>query len=277
MTTNTSTFTQFLKTYQQRSNDRLQQYLPPATQEPQQLHKAMRYAVLGKGKRIRPLLVYATGLCFNTIPEKLDIPAAAVELIHAYSLIHDDLPAMDDDDIRREQPSCHKVFNEATAILAGDTLQSLAFELLTKENSTYSARQQLKMVQVLAHACGSQGMTGGQQLDLEATEKKLSTPDIEKIHSLKTTALIKASVTLGATAMNCEQSQINTLNHFASMIGLAFQLQDDIFDIDNNIDIDCTKKQLQVLFEKAFATLDNLPSDMSYLKELSYFIMRRTF
>lgn len=277
MTTNTPVFTEFLQTCGQRIEQGLQHHLPPEDQEPKQLHKAIHYAVLGKGKRIRPLLVYATGLSFNATPESLDAPATAVEFIHAYSLIHDDLPAMDDDDMRRGKPSCHKMFGEATAILAGDTLQSLAFELLSQPNASYSPSQQLMMVQTLASACAIHGMTGGQQFDLESKEKTVSAADIEKINALKTGALIKASVKLGAIAANCTDSQVNALDHFATLMGLVFQMQDDIFDNDTNADSDAIKKQLESLFEAALTTLDNIADNLRYLKELSHFIMQRTF
>lgn len=277
MTINATAVTQFVHTYQQRIAERLAHYLPSTEQEPQQLHHAMRYAVLGNGKRIRPLLVYATGLCFAATPHSLDTPAAAVELIHAYSLIHDDLPAMDDDDTRRGNPSCHKAFGEATAILAGDALQGLAFELLAQDNRAYSPTQQVAMVQALAYACSTQGMVGGQQFDLTAQEKNLSLAASEKIHALKTGALITASVTLGAIAAACTPSQIKALVDFAATVGVAFQLQDDIFDADSKIDITVAKKRVHVLFESALTTLDKLPGDMSYLTTLSQFIMRRSF
>lgn len=277
MTTNSAAVTHFIPTYQQRINERLAHYLPITAQEPQPLHNAMRYAVLGNGKRIRPLLVYATGLCFAATPHSLDAPAAAVELIHAYSLIHDDLPAMDNDDMRRGKPSCHKAFGEATAILAGDALQSLAFELLAQGNRTYSPTQQLSMIQALAHACGTQGMAGGQQLDLTAQEKNLSLAANEKIHALKTGALITTSVTLGAIAAACTPAQIHALVDFAATMGVAFQLQDDVFDADSNVDASAAKKRVHALFESSLASLNTLPGDMSYLTALSQFIMRRSF
>jgi len=277
MTTKTEASTDFLKTYRHRIEACLDQYLPAESEEPTQLYKAMRYAVLGKGKRIRPLLVYATGLSCNAPPKSLDPPAAAVEFIHAYSLIHDDLPAMDDDDFRRGQPSCHTTFGEATAILAGDALQSLAFELLSKESSMYTASQQLRMIHTLTTASGTYGMVAGQQFDLDSKNKCLEPDELEKLNVLKTGALIKASVKLGAITADAKESHVTTLEHFATMIGLAFQMQDDIFDADHGVDIDTTKKRLEELFESALAALDDLPGNTFYLRKLTELITNRSF
>ncbi len=176
----------------ERSLDRI---LPPADAEPARLHAAMRYAVLGDGKRIRPLLVYATGSALGISADTLDAPAAAVELIHAYSLVHDDLPAMDDDDLRRGRPTTHRAFDEATAILAGDALQVLAFDLLANHAGTHiTDAARIEMIRLLAQASGTQGMAGGQALDLAATGHRLGLREIEDMHALKTGALIRASV-----------------------------------------------------------------------------------
>lgn len=210
-----------------RVNRLLDALLPADTEDPQQLHQAMRYAVCRGGKRIRPLLVYASGEALNAPLPELDRAACAIELIHAYSLTHDDLPAMDNDDIRRGQPSCHKAFDEATAILVGDALQSLAFELLSEGRGPH----QLVMINRLAKASGSRGMVGGQSLDLMATHKKLNPSQLERIHQLKTGALIVASVQLGALAApDCEPALFQQLTTIAEQVGLAYQIQDDLFD-----------------------------------------------
>ncbi len=218
---------QFSQNRIERVNQRLDEILPSAEENPQQLHRAMRYATQFGGKRIRPLLVYATGEGLNAPLAELDLAACAVELIHAYSLVHDDLPAMDNDDMRRGQPSCHKAFDEATAILVGDALQSLAFEILSTGNGPH----QLKMIQILASASGSRGMVGGQSLDLNAINKKLSHDELKRIHHLKTGALIVASIQLGAlSSPECNPSLFGQLSEFAAHLGLAYQIQDDIFD-----------------------------------------------
>ncbi|MBX9585781.1 MAG: polyprenyl synthetase family protein [Gammaproteobacteria bacterium] len=219
--------TNFSQNRIERINKRLDEILPAVDENPQHLHRAMRYATQLGGKRIRPLLVYATGDGLNAPLTQLDLAACAVELIHAYSLVHDDLPAMDNDDMRRGQPSCHKAFDEATAILVGDALQSLAFEILSESNGPH----QLKMIQVLAKASGSRGMVGGQSLDLIAINKTLSHDEIKNIHHLKTGALIVASIQLGAlSSPECDPSLFNQLSEFAEHLGLAYQIQDDIFD-----------------------------------------------
>ncbi len=218
---------QFSQNRIERINQRLEEILPPVDENPQQLHRAMRYATQLGGKRIRPLLIYATGDGLNAPLTELDRAACAVELIHAYSLVHDDLPSMDNDDIRRGQPSCHKAFDEATAILVGDALQSLAFELLSEGNGP----NQLKMIQILARASGSRGMVGGQSVDLMANNKKLNHKEIEKIHQLKTGALIVASIQLGAlSSPECNSTLFNQLSEFAQHLGLAYQIQDDLLD-----------------------------------------------
>jgi len=227
----------FLDHCRQRLNTRLKKFLPSPSQPPQRLHRAMQYAVLSGGKRLRPLLVYATGTCFDAKLETLDGPAAAVELIHTYSLIHDDLPAMDDDDLRRGQPTCHKAFNEATAILVGDALQSLAFECLAN-SSCLPSKLQIQMIKTLATASGSVGMAGGQDLDLEAESRQLDLLQLEKIHRLKTGALFQASVQLGAIAAGCTDAPtLALLKNFAQHIGLAFQIQDDILDVEGHAEI----------------------------------------
>lgn len=224
-----------LSIYSTRIHTALLNQLPAIHQSSGQLHTAMHYAVLNGGKRLRPILVYAVGEMLGAHLEKLDAPACAIEFIHTYSLIHDDLPAMDNDDWRRGKPACHKAFDEATAILAGDALQTLAFACLA-QNTILSNVQQLQMIDVLAKASGSLGMAGGQAMDLAATHQSPSLQEIETLYALKTGALINASITLGIiTAEIKQQTIIASLNHYAQCIGLAFQIQDDILDIEGNI------------------------------------------
>ena len=196
----------------------------------------MRYAVLGGGKRLRPILVYATGNALGAVPERLDAPAAAVEIIHAYSLVHDDLPAMDDDDLRRGRPTCHVAFGEATAILAGDALQALAFGVLAGDSALADAPALLvEMLHVLAGACGSHGMAGGQALDLAAVGRVLDAAELERMHIHKTGALIRASVRLGALATGCrDEGTLAALETYGHCIGLAFQIRDDILDVEGS-------------------------------------------
>ncbi|MCK5382773.1 MAG: (2E,6E)-farnesyl diphosphate synthase [Gammaproteobacteria bacterium] len=209
-------------------------WLPAAATHPATLHEAMRYTVMDGGKRIRPTLVYAGGQAAGATPQFLDRAACAIELIHAYSLIHDDLPAMDDDDLRRGKPSCHRAFGEATAILAGDALQSLAFQVLAGDTeSTVSEATRLRMIKTLALAAGSRGMAGGQAIDLAATGQQLNIAELEDMHIHKTGALIRASVVLGALCGSGPvQADIEKLDHYAKCIGLAFQIRDDILDVE---------------------------------------------
>jgi len=196
------------------------------------LHAAMRYGVLDGGKRLRPLLVYITGASLGAPVECLDAPAAAVELIHAYSLIHDDLPAMDDDDLRRGRPSCHRAFDEGTAVLAGDALQALAFGVLARGTPQLAEGTRLKMLIVLAEAIGTEGMAGGQALDLEAAGGATDAAGLETMHRRKTGALIRASVQLGALAAgDAGEAVREALRQYGEEIGLAFQIQDDILDV----------------------------------------------
>lgn len=217
-----------------RIEQALNDKLPAATTHPASLHQAIRYSALAGGKYIRPLLVYTTGQIFGANMTQLDAPACAVELIHAYSLVHDDLPAMDDDDLRRGKPTCHKAFSEATAILAGDALQSLAFGILAEDQQlNVSSETRLKMIQFLA--TGSQGMACGQAIDLESEGKALSLAELENMHMNKTGALIRTSVQLGAlTAESISKKELACLDEYAKCIGLAFQIRDDILDIEGD-------------------------------------------
>jgi geranylgeranyl diphosphate synthase, type II len=230
-------FPVYLQQCQQRINQFLSQQL--STEHPglEQLHAAMRYSVTIGGKRIRPMLAYASCEALGGSLDQADVAAAAVELIHAYSLIHDDLPAMDDDDLRRGQPTCHKAFDEATAILAGDGLQALAFELLSGAEAL-TAKTRLQMMQILAHAAGPSGMVGGQAIDLAAVGHRLDLPALEDMHRHKTGALIVASVQLGALASeHADAEQLAALGDYAACVGLAFQVQDDILDVRSDTSV----------------------------------------
>lgn len=218
----------------QRSDDYLLKFIQTQTDIPNRLHDAMQYVVLSGGKRLRALLVYIVGLTLGADISDLDRPAAAIELIHAYSLTHDDLPAMDDDELRRGKPTCHIAYDEATAILAGDALQCLAFEILAEPYpSQLSVEQRLKIIHNLTTASGAQGMAGGQSLDLIATGKALSVEEVERIHNLKTGRLIAASIMSGAICAPKAEKMLPTLEMFAHKIGLAYQIHDDILDIES--------------------------------------------
>ena len=244
----------------ERVNRLLDEILPPASEDPEHLHSAMRYVVSQGGKRIRPLLVYATGDGLNASLAELDRAACAIELIHAYSLTHDDLPAMDDDDLRRGQPSCHKAFDEATAILVGDALQSLAFELLSEGDGPH----RLAMINTLAKASGSRGMAGGQSLDLLAANRFIDQDQVARIHQLKTGALIIASVQLGALAApNCDPELFDQLSDFAAQLGLAYQIQDDIFDY---------QEYREDKFQPCFVSALGLEQSQQHLDQLREFI-----
>ena len=202
------------------------------------LREAMRYSALGGGKRLRPLLVYATGESLGASLSDLDAPAAAVEFIHAYSLVHDDLPAMDDDDLRRGRPTCHRAFDEATAILVGDALQALAFAVLAEDVDAAAGAKRLIMVRLLARASGTSGMAGGQAIDLVSVGQTLGIEALENMHARKTGALIQCSVLLGAVAAGVSAGEeFAALERFGADIGLAFQIQDDILDVEGNAQI----------------------------------------
>jgi farnesyl diphosphate synthase len=218
----------------QRVEGVLQRVLPGSDIAPSRLHEAMRYAVLGGGKRARPLLVFAAGELAGADPERVEIGGAAVELIHAYSLVHDDLPCMDDDVLRRGKPTCHVQYDEATALLVGDALQSLAFQLLGEYQLADDARVQLEMVRLLAAAAGSRGMAGGQQIDLESAGKTLTVPELEFMHIHKTGALIRAAALIGARCGNgLGEQELSQVDLFAKLIGLAFQVVDDVLDAES--------------------------------------------
>ncbi len=220
---------------QARMEETLQRLLPAPDVAPQRLHRAMRYAVLGGGKRVRPLLAFAAGELTKADAARVEVVAAAVEMIHAYSLVHDDLPCMDNDVLRRGKPTCHVEFGEATALLAGDALQPLAFQILADHAVADSTGAQIDMMKILAAATGSRGMAGGQAIDLASVGKTLSLPELEFMHIHKTGALIRAAVALGARCGNIPQaSQLDRLEHYAKTIGLAFQVVDDVLDCDSS-------------------------------------------
>lgn len=263
-----------LETYrmhcQARLESALDDLLPRASVQPVRLHEAMRYAVLGGGKRIRPLLTYATGEALGIALARLDRPACAIELIHAYSLIHDDLPAMDDDDLRRGRPTCHRAFDEATAILAGDALQTLAFQALA-DAEDLDPRIRIAMVEQVARASGSRGMVGGQALDLEAEGKQLDVTMLEHIHIHKTGALIRAAVQMGILAdANLDPERAERLDRYAKCLGLAFQIQDDVLDVEGETAaIGKTAGRDQVLDKATYPSLVGLAAAKEMVSDLT--------
>ena len=223
-------FAEWMAVTQDRAEAALARFLPGHDSIPARLHEAMRYATLGGGKRVRPLLAHAAGQLTGAAPEQLDVVASAVEMIHAYSLVHDDLPCMDDDVLRRGRPTCHVEFDEPTALLVGDSLQTLAFELLASQ-PLGTPQQQLEMIALLARASGSRGMAGGQAIDLASVGQPLNQPELELMHALKTGALIRAAVLLGALAgQPLSAEERSQLDRFAKRAGLLFQVVDDILD-----------------------------------------------
>ena len=226
----TQPFAEWMAITQDRAESALGRFLPAGDSIPPRLHQAMRYATLGGGKRVRPLLAFAAGELTGAAPEALDVVGCAVEMIHAYSLVHDDLPCMDDDVLRRGRPTCHIEYDEPTALLVGDSLQTMAFELLASQ-AIGEPKQQLEMITLLAHASGSRGMAGGQAIDLASVGQPLTQPELELMHALKTGALIRAAVLLGALAgrpMSADER--SGLDRFAKRAGLLFQVVDDILD-----------------------------------------------
>ena len=287
-------FTERFSEYQERVHAMLERALPLATEPPQRLHEAMRYAVLSGGKRIRAILVIATGQTLNARVERLEPPACAVEFIHAYSLVHDDMPSMDDDDLRRGVPTCHRAFGEATALLAGDALQSLAFETLASAPAPNAG----DLVRVLAHASGSQGMAGGQAVDLESVGETLTLDELEHMHLRKTGALIRASVRLGVLSAGARDPEIlDRMDEFARCIGLAFQIRDDVLDIEGEtatlgkrqgadvalnkptypaiLGLEASKAHARALHERAAEQIAPFGDDADFLRALSGFIVDR--
>ena len=230
----TPPFAEWMASVQERIENALSRHLPPEEAIPARLHQAMRYSCLNGGKRVRPLLAFAAGELCQAAPDKLELVSCAVEMVHAYSLVHDDLPCMDNDVLRRGRPTCHVEYGEATALLVGDSLQTLAFELLARENIA-PPHTQLEMLRILARASGSLGMAGGQAIDLDAVGRTLDLPELELMHALKTGALIRAAVTLGALCGTPLESNFrDALERFSKRAGLLFQVIDDILDCTAN-------------------------------------------
>ena len=287
-----------ISTYQQRVNQQLSLFIEKADPTSQKLNDVMAYGALLGGKRIRPFLVYAVGEMLGSSKEKLDPLACSIECVHAYSLIHDDLPAMDDDALRRGQKTCHIQYDEASAILAGDALQTLAFDIISNPIADMSATTQLKMVNVLAKASGEAGMCGGQSLDLEAENRQVDLASLEKIHAAKTGALIEAAVTFGA--LSHETLPLEHLQHlqqFSAAIGLAFQVQDDILDIISDTEtlgkpqgsdvahhkstypallgLEQAIAKAQSLCQEALHALAQLPYNTELLESFALYIIKR--
>jgi farnesyl diphosphate synthase len=291
---------EYLSFSQNRVEKALEDRLPSELVLPQKLHQAMRYSVLNGGKRMRPMLTYSTGMALGIPVETLDGPACAVEFIHVYSLIHDDLPAMDDDDLRRGKATCHKAFDEATAILAGDALQALAFEVLAHDSTmTASPEDRLKMIVALTRASGSQGMVGGQAIDLQSVGTRITLPELENMHIHKTGALIRASVNLATLSKaGVDPDLALKLDHYAKCIGLSFQVKDDILDEESDtatlgktqgkdkdndkptypalLGMAGAKQKAQELHEKALDSLTGFGAEADLLRDLSLYIIQRT-
>lgn len=290
-------FTQFASQCRARVDSALDQYLPLA-EDPTQLRAAMRYSLFNGGKRVRPILAYAAALAVKPgINLNLVDPiAAALECLHSYSLVHDDLPAMDDDDLRRGKPTCHIAFTEATAILAGDGLQTLAFELLT--TTDLPAATQIKLIRQLAQGSGVDGMVLGQAIDLAAVDHQLDLAQLETMHRHKTGALIRASVAMGAISAGADDNQLAALDDYAAAIGLAFQVQDDILDVTGDtatlgkqqgadiarnkptyvslLGLDAAKTKADELYRQALGALSGFDESATPLRQLASYIVQRS-
>ena len=292
-----ATFESRIAHYTERVAQKLDSVLPPVTESPRKLHDAMRYAVFNGGKRVRPLLVYAAGTCLNVPERVLDAPAAAIELIHAFSLVHDDLPAMDDDDLRRGKPTLHRKYDEATAILAADALQPLAFSVLA-DIPDVPPKSLARLVKLVADACGSIGMTGGQSLDLAAEGRSLTVDEIEHMYALKTGALIHAAVVSAPLlADNVDAERASAIDAFGRAIGIAFQIRDDILDVEGDTQVigkqsgadqqlnkatypglmglDQARKRCDELLQCAVEKLDDFGEEAESLRWLARFIVER--
>ncbi len=286
---------------QERINQFLAQQLEQLPINDKRLHQAMSYGLLIGGKRIRPYLAYITGEALGVSLHDLDGIAGAIECIHAYSLLHDDLPAMDDDDLRRGKPTCHKAFDEATAILAGDSLQTLAFDILANHNFSEAIKpKQLKLIQQLVSAAGYQGMCGGQALDLAATDEQINLEQLETLHSLKTGALLEASVLMATEcAPHISTQEKQAFKQYAQLIGLAYQVQDDIIDITSTqeqlgkptgsdlasnkstypalLGLQGAQQKAENLFQQALQALASLPYNTQSLADFATFIVKRSY
>ena len=293
-------FSSWVAHQQSRFEDVLRNLFPSAEVSPQRLHAAMRYSVLDGGKRVRPLLAFAAGELAGADVARVNYAAAAVELIHAYSLVHDDMPCMDDDVLRRGKPTCHVEYDEATALLVGDALQSLAFQFLSEQRLSNEPIRQLQMVKLLAIASGSRGMAGGQAIDLASVGKQLALPELEQMHIHKTGALIRAAILLGAHCGNgLNDAQLDKLDRFGKLIGLAFQVVDDVLDCeadtatlgktagkdaDNDkptyvslLGLQGAKDMAQRLHTEALQSLGEFGDAAQRLRELADFIVLRKF
>jgi len=267
--------------------------------DPTRLRSAMRYSLFNGGKRVRPILAYASALAINPQQDLalIDPIACALECLHSYSLVHDDLPAMDDDDLRRGKPTCHIAYNQATAILAGDGLQSLAFDFLTR--TQFPADIQIKLINTLACGAGAEGMVLGQAIDLAAVNQQLTLDQLENMHRYKTGALIRASVRMGALAVNANQQQLSNLDDYASAIGLAFQVQDDILDVTADtatlgkqqgadiahnkptyvslLGLEVAREKAQKLYTDAIISLNEFDESANHLRQLAAYIVGRSY
>ena len=292
-------FTSWAAAHQSRFETVLQELLPQPQIVPLRLHQAMRYAVLGGGKRVRPLLAFAAGELAGADVLRVNIASAAVELIHAYSLVHDDMPCMDDDVLRRGKPTCHVEYDQATALLVGDALQSLAFQLLADYRLSDDAVLQLAMIKQLAAASGSRGMAGGQAIDLASVGQALSLPELENMHIHKTGALIRAAVLLGAQCGTMTAAKLAKLDHYGKCVGLAFQVVDDVLDTEADtatlgktagkdadqhkptyvtlLGVTAAREMAQQLHREALESLAEFGDAAQRLRELADFIVLRAF
>ena len=292
--------TEQIKCAQRDVEATLNRYFEQPLDTEQSIKLATHYSVLNGGKRLRPFLVYATGRMLGAKHQDLDVLAAAIECIHSYSLVHDDLPALDDDDLRRGRPTCHIVYGEAHAILAGDALQTLAFDLIANHAFNVPAQQQLKMIATLSKASGIEGMVGGQALDIAATNTEVTLVELERIHKLKTGALLNCAITLGALcATDIDQHTLLQLKRFGDAIGLAFQVQDDILDVEGDtqvlgkpqgsdvaankatypalLGLPGAKQKAQHLLEQALHALAAINADTTELENLAKYIVERDY
>ena len=299
MKTDSQSFASLIEVYQRRADQSLEHWLPSASVNPMRLHQAMRYAVLAPGKRVRPILVYATAKALGLELKRVDGAAAAVEIIHAYSLIHDDLPAMDDDDLRRGRPTCHREFDEATAILAGDALQALAFYIISHDpNMVDDASARMKMIENLSLFSGSRGMAGGQAIDLASVGKTLDITELETMHIHKTGALIRTCIQLAALSTpDLDEDLFRALDSYAKCIGLSFQVQDDILDVIGDtatlgkpqgsdsalnkptfpsiIGLEASREKALELHQKALQTITIFGEEASILRYISAWFVER--
>jgi geranylgeranyl pyrophosphate synthase len=296
---NNPPFEVFAQNCLQNVNHTLDELLPSQHTTPAKLHQAMRYATLSQGKRIRPLLVYACAEVFQIDQKITNVIAAAIECIHCYSLIHDDLPAMDDDDLRRGQPTCHKKYDEATAILAGDALQTFAFYLISHHLTDVTAEAKVLMIEKLSIATGSRGMAGGQAIDIEHTNSDITLPELENMHIHKTGALIRASVILPTLCClgNSTQDMQQHLDQYAKCVGLAFQIHDDILDVEQStqqlgktsrkdiaqfkstypslLGLSEAKDKRHALYQQALNSLSTFSTEANHLRQIAELIVTR--